>query len=105
MNLKNISIVSVASIFIAITAIWNFKDSFVSAAEFDKMQQQVKQATIQQTAIIIKIDKHLEWEKQQTIYEYEDRLEKLYKIENPNADERADIKKYEARLKPLLESN
>lgn len=91
---STISIASVMAILGLVFAIWKVDDRYAKAGDID---------SIQQTQIEIKksLENHLTFEKQQAINEYEDKIRRINRLENPTRDDLADKEMYLQRLKAL----
>ena len=105
MNAKAISISTVVAVIALFAAIWQFDDRYAKAGDVGDIQTTIQALQTTQSMAIKQLTKHLDFEKQQAIYELEDKILELDKIENPTPDIVAKKNKYVRRLQALYNSN
>ena len=102
---KSLGVGTLIVVLTLVAGIFKFDDRYAKAGSVEEIQTSIKNMeTVQQTAIT-NLDKHLTFEKQEAIYDYEDRIEKLERKPVLTDDERADLKKFERRLRDLRANN
>ena len=104
---SSISIGTVIAILALMAAIWRFDDRYAKAGSVDQIQLSIESMKTVQSKSIKKLDKHLDFEKQQAIYDLEDRIEDIDKKEGANLaspDDIAKRKKLERRLEALMDN-
>jgi len=96
MNAKTIGIGGVVAILGLFFAVWQFDDRYAKAGDVSGIKKQLTIVEKNQT-------EHLKFEKQQAIYDLEDRIEELDKVVNPTPDEIAKMRLAAQRAQEILE--